>query len=132
MKYDDGRVLETMVEVWGRAPGKPSAFDGLWTLEKRQTENPDLTEFTETKMIGGGHFIILQSARKNGEKIRNFGFGTFDSKQDGSVIETGMVGSWENYRGWVTEVTFKMIDENHMTQSFIVNNREITQTYVRM
>lgn len=132
MKYDDGRVLETMVEVWDRAPGKPSAFDGLWTLEKRQTENPDLTEFTETKMIGGGHFIILQSARKNGEKIRNFGFGTFDSKQDGSVIETGMVGSWENYRGWVTEVTFKMIDENHMTQSFIVNDREIIQTYVRM
>ena len=132
MKYDDGRVLETMVEVWDRAPGKPSPFDGLWTLKKRQTDNPELTNFTETKMIGGGHYIILQSANYRGERVRNFGFGTFDVKEDGKVLETGMVGSWEDYSGWATEVKFEMTDESHMTQSFIFNDREITQTYVRM
>jgi hypothetical protein len=132
MKYDDGRVLETMVEVWKRAPGEPSPFDGLWMLERRQAEIPQLTEFTETKMIGGGHFIILQSALFQGERVRNFGFGTFDVKQGGMVLETGMVGSWEGFSGWATEVKFEIIDENRMKQTFIFDDREITQTYVRM
>ena len=132
MKYDDGRVLDTMVEVWNRVPGKPSPFDGLWRLEDRQVDNPELTEFTETKMIGGGHFIILQSALYKGKKVRNFGFGSLDLQQDGRVIEAGMVGSWDNYPEWSAEVSFKMIDDNHMQQSFTLGEREITQTYVRM
>ena len=132
MKYDDGRVLDTMVEVWERAPGEPSRFDGLWTLESRQVEIPQLTEFNETKMIGGGHFVILQSALFQGERVRNFGFGTFDVKEEGMVLETGMVGSWEGFSGWATEVKFEMIDENRMEQTFTYDNREIKQTYVRM
>jgi hypothetical protein len=43
-----------------------------------------------------------------------------------------MVGSWEDYSGWATEVKFEMTSDSHMTQSFIFNDREITQTYVRM
>ena len=132
MKYDDGRVLDTMVEVWNRAPGKPSPYDGLWRLEDRQVDNPELKEFAETKMIGGGHFIILQSALYKGKKVRNFGFGSFDLQQDGRVIEAGMVGSWDNYPEWSAEVRFEMIDDNHMKQSFTLGEREITQTYVRM
>ena len=132
MKYDDGRVLDTMVEVWERAPGEPSRFDGLWTLESRQVEIPQLTEFNETKMIGGGHFVILQSALFQGERVRNFGFGTFDVKEEGMVLETGMVGSWEDFSGWATEVKFEMIDENRMEQTFTFDDREIKQTYVRM
>ena len=65
-------------------------------------------------MIGGGHFVVLQSALKNGEKVRNFGFGTFALKQDGRVIETGMVGSWKNYSNHMAEVKFELIDENHI------------------
>ena len=121
-----------MVEVWSRAPGEPSPYDGLWKLETRQTDNPELTDFTETKMIGGGHFIILQSVLFKGEKIRNFGFGTFDVKSGGRVLETGMVGSWEGYSDWATEVKFEMIDENHMTQSFSFGGQLVTQNYVRM
>ena len=132
MKYDDGRVLDTMVEVWDRAPGKSSPYDGLWKLEDRQVDNPELTEFTETKMIGGGHFIILQSAVYQGQKIRNFGFGTLNLQDDGGAVENGMVGSWDNYSNWSAKVAFKMIDENHMQQSFSLGGREITQTYVRM
>lgn len=132
MKYDDGRVLDTMVEVWERAPGKSTPFDGLWRLQNREAENSELTEFNETKMIGGGHFVVLQSALKNGEKARNFGFGTFDLKQDGKVLETGMVGSWENYSDHKAEVKLELIDENHMVQSFTLDGRSITQKYTRM
>jgi hypothetical protein len=132
MKYDDGRVLDTMVEVWKRAPGKPSPYDGLWTLETRQTDNPELTDFTETKMIGGGHFVVLQSALKNGEKVRNFGFGTFELKEDDMVLETGMIGSWENYSAHIVEVKFKLIDKNHMVQSFTLDGQLVTQTYERI
>ena len=132
MKYDDGRVLETMVEVWNRASGEPSPYDGLWKLETRQTDNPELTNFTETKMIGGGHFIILQSALFKGEKVRNFGFGTFDVKENGKVLESGMTGSWDNYSEHKAEVVFDLINENRMVQSFILNGLAITQNYVRM
>ena len=132
MKYDDGRVLDTMVEVWERAPGKSTPFDGLWRLQNREAKNSTLTEFNETKMIGGGHFVVLQSALKNGEKLRNFGFGTFDLRQDGKVLETGMVGSWENYSDHKAEVKFELIDENHMVQSFSLNGQLVIQTYERI
>ena len=132
MEYDDGRVLETMVEEWSRAPGVVTPYDGLWKLEGRETDNPELTEFSEIKMIGGGHFVILQSALNQGEKVRNFGFGSLILMGSSKVLETGMVGSWENYSNWATEVTMKMVDENHLTQSFTFNGRAITQNYVRI
>jgi hypothetical protein len=132
MEYDDGRVLETMVEEWSRAPGVVTPYDGLWKLENRETDNQELTEFSEIKMIGGGHFIILQSAFYQGEKVRNFGFGSLILMGSSKVLETGMVGSWENYSGWATEVNMKMVDENHLTQSFTLDGRTITQNYVRI
>ena len=132
MKYDDGRVLETMVEEWNRAPGVVTPYDGLWKLEGRETDDPELTEFSEIKMIGGGHFIILQSAMYQGEKVRNFGFGSLILTGASKVLETGMVGSWENYSDWATEVTMKMVDEYHLTQSFNFDGRVVTQSYVRI
>ena len=132
MEYDDGRVLETMVEEWNRAPGVVTPYDGLWKLEGRETDDPELTEFSEIKMIGGGHFIILQSAMYQGEKVRNFGFGSLILTGASKVLETGMVGSWENYSGWATEVNMEMVDENHLIQSFTFNGRVITQKYVRI
>jgi hypothetical protein len=132
MEYDDGRVLETMVEEWNRAPGVVTPYDGLWKLEGRETDDPELTEFSEIKMIGGGHFIILQSAMYQGEKVRNFGFGSLVLMGSSRVLETGMVGSWDNYSDWATEVTMKMVDDDHMTQSFTFDGRVITQNYVRI
>jgi len=132
MKYDDGRVLETMVEEWNRAPGVVTPYDGLWKLESRETDDPELTEFNEIKMIGGGHFVILQSAVYQGEKVRNFGFGSLILTGSSKVLETGMVGSWDNYSGWATEVNMEMVDENHLIQSFTFNGRVITQKYVRI
>jgi hypothetical protein len=132
MEYDDGRVLETMVEEWNRAPGVVTPYDGLWRLEGRETDDPELTEFSEIKMIGGGHFIILQSAMYQGAKVRNFGFGSLILMGSSRVLETGMVGSWENYSDWATEVTIEMVDDDHMTQSFTLNGRVVIQNYVRI
>jgi len=132
MKYDDGRVLDTMVEVWDLASSATTPFDGLWKLVSRETDNSELTDFSETKMIGGGHFVTLQSAMLKGEKIRNFGFGTFELSEEGAVLETGMVGSWDNYTGCAIEVKMQLIDENHLAQSFTLNNSLVTQIYVRM
>ena len=132
MKYDDGRVLEKMVEVWDLAPGKATTFDGLWKLESSDTDNPDLTEFSETKMIGGGHFVTLQHAVYRGKKIRNFGFGTFEINDQGRVIETGMIGSWQDYSDWSAEVDMQLVDENNMTQSFSSDKKRVTQTYTRI
>ena len=132
MEYEDGRVLETMVEEWNRAPGVVTPYDGLWKLEGRETDDPELTEFSEIKMIGGSHFIILQSAMYQGEKVRNCGFGSLILTGASKVLETGMVGSWENYSGWATEVNMEMVDENHLIQSFTFNGRVITQKYVRI
>lgn len=132
MKYDDGRILDTMVEVWRRAPGMPSPYDGLWRLESRKGGNTKLTEFSEIKMIGGGYFIILQRANYEGKKVRNFGFGSLNLNKSGVVLETGMVGSWKEYHGMVSEVKYEMIDENRMEQTFISGDIEINKTYVRM
>jgi len=132
MKYDDGRVLDTMVEVWDLASSATTPFDGLWKLESRETDDPALTEFSETKMIGGGHFAVLQSAMFEGKKIRNFGFGAFELSEDGRVLETGMVGSWDNYKGWATKVKIELTDENRLTQFIIINDTVVTQTYIRM
>jgi hypothetical protein len=132
MEYDDGRVLETMVEEWNRAPGVVTPYDGLWKLESRETGDPELTEFSEIKMIGGGHFIILQSAMYQGEKVRNFGFGSLILTGASKVLETGMVGSWENFSSWATEVKMELIDDNHLTQSFNFDGRVVTQSYVRI
>jgi hypothetical protein len=132
MEYEDGRVLETMVEEWNRAPGVVTPYDGLWRLEGRKADDPELTELSEIKMIGGGHFIILQSAMYQGEKVRNFGFGSLILTGASKVLETGMVGSWDNYSAWATEVTMKMVDDNHLTQSFTLNGRVVTQNYVRI
>jgi hypothetical protein len=132
MKYDDGRVLEKMVEVWDLAPGKATDFDGLWKLQSRETDNPELTNFSETKMIGGGHFVILQHAVYRGKKIRNFGFGTFEINDQGVVVETGMIGSWSDYSDWSAQIDIKLIDENNMTQSFTYNDKPVTQTYIRI
>ena len=132
MTYDDGRVLETMVEVWRRAPGKSSPYDGLWGLEKRLVDGSEILDFKETKMIGGGHYIVLQSALRSGQKVRNFGFGTFDLKGGRKAFESGMTGSWDNYSEYKADVVCELINEDRMTQSFDCGGQVVTQTYIRM
>ena len=130
MQYEGDRVLD-MVEVWNTASTATSAFDGLWQLQSR-SDNPDVSDFTETKMIGGGHFIWLQNMLFKGEKVQDFGFGTVQVDAEGNATETAMTSSAEDYEGTVNEVKMELIDNDHFTQTFTYNGEVITQSYVRM
>jgi len=131
MEYEGGRLLD-MVEVWDTASTATSAFDGLWQLQARESNDPDITAFTETKMIGGGHYIWLQNVVSKGEAIQEFGFGTFELDANGDAIETAMTSSMPDYEGTVSTVKIELIDDNHFTQSFVYNGETVTQTYMRM
>ena len=121
-----------MVEVWNTASTETSVFDGLWQLEARQSDDSELSAFSETKMIGGGHFIWLQNVVYKGEAGQDFGFGTFAVDANGDAVETAMISSLEDYEGTVNAVKMELIDDNHFTQSFTYNGELVTQSYVRM
>ena len=121
-----------MVEVWNIASTATSPFDGLWTLEARESGDPDVMAFSETKMIGGGHFVWLQNVVYKGEEVQEFGFGSFAVDAEGNAVETAMVSSSLNYEGTINEVKMELIDENHFTQSFSYHGEVITHSYVRM
>ena len=131
MKYDDGRALD-MIETWNTASTKSWIFDGLWQLQNRNTEDVTSDDFVETKMIGGGHFIWLQRSSMDGETQKHFGFGTIEVNDDGSATETGMTSSLEGYAGTQHRLKLTLIDENHFSQTFMINDVEVTQTYKRM
>ena len=131
MEYEGGRLLD-MVEVWNIASTATSPFDGLWTLEARESGDPDVMAFSETKMIGGGHFVWLQNVVYKGEEVQEFGFGSFAVDAEGNAVETAMVSSSLNYEGTINEVKMELIDENHFTQSFSYHGEVITHSYVRM
>jgi hypothetical protein len=131
MEYEGGRLLD-MVEVWDKASTATSAFDGLWQLQTRESNEPNISEFAETKMIGGGHYIWLQNAVFEGEPVKEFCFGTFEVDANGDAIETAMTSSMPDYEGTVSAVKMELLDKNHFTQSFVYNGETVTQTYMRM
>lgn len=132
MTYDDGRVLDTMVEVWDRADGSASLFDGLWKLETRKVGDIESTGFSEIKMIGGGHFAVLENQITKGQKTTHFGYGQLCATGNDHYKETGLVGSRENYSELSTEVKIELIDSDHLIQSFIIDNQLVTHSYVRI
>ena len=133
MTYDDGRVLDTMVEVWDRAPGSATEFDGLWKLETRKAGDIESTGFSEIKMMGGGHYALLQSqVDDNGQTSTHFGYGRLTTEDNARFKETGLVGSWDNYSESTTEITMSLRDNQHLMQSFVVNDELIISSYVRI
>ena len=131
MTYDDGRVLDTMVEVWDRADGSASLFDGLWKLETRKVGDIESTGFSEIKMIGGGHFALLQSQINKGQKTTHFGYGRVTAGDDASFEETGLVGSRANYSEFISRGTMVIEDNKLLVQTFVIDDDLITQTYTR-
>ena len=73
MTYEDGRCLD-MVESWVRASNTTSLFDGLWQLKEANR--------VKTKIIGGGHFICLETNYKEGISNAAFWFGTCTFNND--------------------------------------------------
>ena len=130
MKYGERSV--NMVEQWKTLSTETTIFDGLWKLENRSSEADEWAEFSEMKLIGGGHFIFFQSILVDGEAVKHFGFGSLRVDDAGHVVETGITSTIEGLAGTEYNLNMQLIDDNHMSQSFEMDGAVVTQTYVRI
>jgi hypothetical protein len=130
MKYGERSV--NMVEQWKALSTETTIFDGLWKLENRSSEADEWAEFSEMKLIGGGHFIFFQSILVDGEAVKHFGFGSLRVDDAGHVVETGITSTIEGLAGAEYNLNMQLIDDNHMSQSFEMDGAVVTQTYVRI
>jgi hypothetical protein len=131
MPADNGGTYD-LDEVWETQSTEKSAFDGLWKLEKRDREESDCSNFQEMKLIGGGHYMFFQRFEDKGDRVKHFGFGSMQVDESGLVTETGMTSTLEDYSGRDQQLNTKLIDANHMTQSFMLDGIEVIQSYVRI
>ncbi|MEJ6773596.1 MAG: hypothetical protein QNK52_05020 [Porticoccaceae bacterium] len=127
----NGHVYD-MVETWDRLPGQTSIFDGLWKLDNREAEAAgELNQFSEIKIIGGGHFIFSQSFLLEGEMQQHFGFGEFSVDVAGIASETMMASSFGKLPDESQLLSLELVDENHFNQIFMWEGRSVTQSYIR-
>jgi hypothetical protein len=131
MPADNGDTYD-LDEVWETVSTDESAFDGLWKLEVRDSEESECSNFSEMKLIGGGHYMFFQQFDCKGERIKHFGFGSMQIDESGRVTETGMTSTLEDYSGRDQQVNIKLIDADHMSQSFVIDGIEVVQFYVRI
>jgi len=131
MPTDDGGTYD-LDEVWQALSTEGTAFDGLWKLEVRDTDKPDCSNFREMKLIGGGHYMFFQSFHSKGERIKHFGFGSMQVDEPGRVVETAMTSTLANYSGREHLVSIKLLDADHIAQSFMIDGIEVVQSYVRI
>lgn len=130
MPADSGGTYD-LDEVWKTVSTEQSAFDGLWKLEVRNSEESEWSNFKEMKLIGGGHYMFFQSFDYKGEHIKHFAFGSMQDNGAGVVTETGMTSTLEDYSGRNQQINMKLIDADHMTQSFMLDGIEVVQSYIR-
>ena len=131
MPSDSGGTYD-LDEVWKVLSNEKTPYDGLWMTQSRETENSQWTNFTEMKLIGGGHYIFFQRYDYNGKTSQSFGFGAIRGDNLEIITETGMTSTLEGYSGSDHRVKVKLLDEDNMTQAFMVDGVEVVQSYVRI
>ena len=119
-------------EQWTLLSSEKSPFDGLWKLESRETEADSYTDFTEMKLIGGGHTIFFHSYNDGGELVKHFGFGSLQVSEAGEVIETGMTGTIEGYAGREQLLGMELVEKDRMVQIFYVNGVKVIHHYIKI
>ena len=123
MTYEDGRCLD-MVESWVRASNTTSLFDGLWQLKEANR--------VKTKIIGGGHFICLETNYKEGISNAAFWFGTCTFNNDAEVLETVLSSSNQKYIGAHQTLKVALTDDENFSQSIILDGAEVIEFFQRM
>ena len=123
MTYEDGRCLD-MVESWVRASNTTSLFDGLWQLKEANR--------VKTKIIGGGHFICLETNYKEGISNAAFWFGTCTFNNDAEVLETVLSSSNQKYIGAHQHLKVALTDDENFSQSIILDGAEVIESFQRM
>jgi hypothetical protein len=123
MTYEDGRCLD-MVESWVRASSTISPFDGLWQLKE--------VNRVKTKIIGGGHFICLETVYKEGISDAVFWFGTCTFNNDAEALETVLSSSNQKYIGAHQTLKVALTDDANFSQTFILDGAEVIEPFLRM
>ena len=123
MTYEDGRCLD-MVESWVRASNTTSLFDGLWQLKEANR--------VKTKIIGGGHFICLETNYKEGISNAAFWFGTCTFNNDAEVLETVLSSSNQKYIGAHQHLKVALTDDENFSQSIILDGAEVIEFFQRI
>ena len=123
MTYEDGRCLD-MVESWVRASNTTSIFDGLWQLKEANR--------VKTKIIGGGHFICLETVYKEGISDAAFWFGTCTFNNDAEALETVLSSSNQKYIGAHQTLKVALTDDENFSQTFILDGAEVIEFFQRM
>jgi len=123
MTYEDGRCLD-MVESWVRASSTISPFDGLWQLKEANR--------VKTKIIGGGHFICLETVYKEGISDAVFWFGTCTFNNDAEALETVLSSSNQKYIGAHQTLKVALTDDANFSQTFILDGAEVIEPFLRM
>jgi len=123
MTYEDGRCLD-MVESWVRASNTTSLFDGLWQLKEANR--------VKTKIIGGGHFICLETVYKEGISDAAFWFGTCTFNNDAEALETVLSSSNQKYIGAHQTLKVALTDDENFSQTFILDGADVSESFQRM
>jgi len=123
MTYEDGRCLD-MVESWVRASSTISPFDGLWQLKEANR--------VKTKIIGGGHFICLETVYKKGISDAAFWFGTCTFNNDAEGLETVLSSSNQKYIGTHQTLKVALTDDENFSQSIILDGAELIEFFQRI
>ena len=123
MTYEDGRCLD-MVESWVRASNTTSLFDGLWQLKEANR--------VKTKIIGGGHFICLETVYKEGISDAAFWFGTCTFNNDAEALETVLSSSNQKYIGAHQTLKVALTDDANFSQTFILDGADVSESFQRM
>jgi hypothetical protein len=123
MTYEDGRCLD-MVESWVRASSTISPFDGLWQLKEANR--------VKTKIIGGGHFICLETVYKEGISDAVFWFGTCTFNNDAEALETVLSSSNQKYIGAHQTLKVALTDDENFSQTFILDGAEVIESFQRI
>lgn len=123
MTYEDGRCLD-MVESWIRASNTTSLFDGLWQLKEANR--------VKTKIIGGGHFICLETVYKEGISDAAFWFGTCTFNNDTEALKTVLSSSNQKYIGAHQTLKVALTDDENFSQTFVLDGAEVIESFQRM
>ena len=111
-------------EVVFEASNTTSLFDGLWQLKEANR--------VKTKIIGGGHFICLETVYKEGISDAAFWFGTCTFNNDAEALETVLSSSNQKYIGAHQTLKVALTDDENFSQTFILDGAEVIEFFQRM
>jgi len=131
IQLEDNSSID-LFESWNKLEGEASPYDGLWQLSSRNEVN-GVSDFSEIKMIGGGHFVWYHTWSGDSTDHADFGYGAFIDNGNGIVTEVAQAGSIAGYEGeW--SVNYVKVGADMIQQTYVneATGEEFIQNYKRL